>query len=485
MTLEELFFRVKFDGKNAIAGLKNIDKSMKSINRAGKEANHLFNSLVRLLGFAGATQMVIKTSELGRSMELLSDQTGIATDELSRLKTAFSAAGVGGNKLDVILQKINKDIQDTTLGKGSGTLAGMYINVRDKYGKLKKPDEVLKEIAQYAKTKIDSGKDPRSIANLLSSSYGIDQQTANILMQGPEYVDELIRSSAEKFGSLSTQQTKDLSELKSSLDGLKTATTNTATMIIGDLSPYLKDMADGVTWILGTLRDKWKLTPIDVNKERLEAIARGVATNALPIDQLIIAAQKEGIKDVKVRGDKIKFLNENGDWVEFSREEIYSDRIGSTLAGNAITLGMAGTKDKLLANIRYSDFAEQFKNGSYKQKEILRLRDALISGAYTEEDVNKAYNYGMISRGEATSYQNVLSGGFSEDIFGDSYAVNDSYARAIMQADNSSQPDIILNVNTDMTLNKDGTLDQTTSVDGSGGSITQQTFNQVNSIEVN
>jgi len=459
-------FNIAFNGKNAVSGLKNIDKSMKGINKAGREANHLFNSLVRLIGFAGANQMVIKTAEMGRSMELLSDQTGIATGELSRLKTAFSAAGVSGNKLDGILQRINKDIQDTTLGKGSGTLAGMYINVRDKFGKLKKPDEVLKEIAKYAKDKIASGKDPRSIANLLSTTYGIDQQMANILMQGPEYVDELIRSSAEKFGSLSGQQVKDLSELKGSLDGLKTATLNTATTIVGDLAPYLKEMADGVTWILGTLREKWELKPVDTNKERLEAIARGVATGSLSQEQLVYIAQKEGIKDIKVRGDKIKFLDENDNWVEFKREEIYTDRLGSSFGGNIATFGLAGGKDAILANIRYSDFEEKFK-------EMGRIKNAIESGNYNEDDIKKAENMGMITVGEAAYYLNKLPNTkfYSPFDEGEYYLYDNPYAKAFMLADNSGSNEIVLNVNTDLTVNKDGSVEQITSANGESENI--------------
>lgn len=457
-------------GKKAASSLKGIEKGVIRIGKAGKEVNQTFNSLVRLLGFAGMTHMVIETSKMGRSMELLSDQTGVAASELSKLKTAFSAAGVGGNKLDSILQRINKEIQDTTLGLGTGRLAGAHINVRDEYGRLKTPVQVLREISGYAKEKLVN-ETPQTVSNLLATTFGIDQQMANILMKGPDYFDDLISKSADRLGSLSDRQISNLSELQKSIDELTTTAKNTGKTIMGELAPELKSMADAVVPVMKYFADKFSLKQRNnISNVNAEMLGRSILLSKnTPVEQKILALEKAGIKDVRVRGSKIKLLGPDGKWTTVDANDVYSSSIFSGLGYFNPANDWKNYKGRVSAPFVLSDFAE-------KRKEILGIRERLITGAYSEDDVNKAQKYGMITNGEADSYRGVL-GISSESLLGDdSFENQNKFNRAMMLASygNSQQP-IYLEVNNEINQDQNGNtnINTTASINGENQAMVQ------------
>lgn len=469
MKVGEIFYSVVLDSGKAEKGLKRIEKTINRMDKAGKSINKTFNTLASLLGFAGVSKMVSESAQIGRSMELLSDQTGIATSELSRLKTAFSAAGVNGNKLDSVLNKINNELLGIQMGNAdSGALSRIGISPRNKNGKFKNPLDVLKEVADWSKRTLDTGgaKGKRDISFALSQLVGTDQQMANLLMGGSAALEEYINASANRFGSLNDRQIKDLSELKGALDGLVTSGKTLGETMVADLSPYLKEMADTTTAILGTLREKWGLKPID-DSLLPKALATQMIKGNVSYEAAQQVAQRQGY-ELSVRDRYVKVKDKNGKVYKVGIEDVYPYQPFNM---------MQGFRNVASWN-RLSGMAEEQELYKGKMSEFSKIARALNSGNYTKEDADKAYAYGMINGAEYDAYLGVADPNYTtRHLLPEAYAINDKYARAAMEADWSQPIDVTITNNP--IYNKDGTIQQDTSVEVSGGGNRYQSSNSL------
>ena len=112
---------VELNGKKASKELKKIGGVIGGINKTAKTTNKAFGFMMKALGAFGAFKATSHVAEMGKSMSLLSDYTGVASSNISKLRNAFSSIGVSGKSVDAVLSNITDGL--ARLSSGDGAMA--------------------------------------------------------------------------------------------------------------------------------------------------------------------------------------------------------------------------------------------------------------------------------------------------------------------------------------------------------------------------
>ena len=151
ITPEEISIRVGLDAKPAQKGLKNIEKTLKGFGKIGKANNKIFSDFLRLAGFAGLTKMTVDAGNFAHSMHIVSQQTGIAVDKLSKMRNVWVGLGADKKSLATFTQRMSSDLAGFFTGAGSNfysAFARMGISPFDKGGNIRDVKELLGDVSK-------------------------------------------------------------------------------------------------------------------------------------------------------------------------------------------------------------------------------------------------------------------------------------------------------------------------------------------------
>lgn len=294
LTLDSMKIDVDFNGKKAQVGLKQLSGYMKQLQGSGLKVNNVFGKLFKGAGIAGAilglSKMAINASELGRSLGLISDNTGIATSKLSQMRNAFTSAGIQASSLDNALTSISDGLAGLSFGEGAmaSKLAALNISAWEN-GRIKTSDKVLMDIARWTKNQKDLGRDMREISAYLKKSFGFQQDVISKLAEGEIAFD------ASKTGYLYGFQVENLGELNKSYNTFKTTLSTLFNQISADFAPMISGVLEVLSFTFRELQDIWN---------DIMVVFEDVAGDVPVIDWLV-----EGLKVVvKSLSDVLKFL---------------------------------------------------------------------------------------------------------------------------------------------------------------------------------
>ena len=250
---------VELNGKKASKELKKIGGVIGGINKTAKTTNKAFGFMIKALGAFGAFKATSHVAEMGKSMSLLSDYTGVASSNISKLRNAFSSIGVSGKSVDAVLSNITDGLARLSSGDGAmaSRLASMGINAWDRNGGIKDPRSVMYDIADWAKRQKDSGRRTTDIIYWLRQNFNIEQQMAEKMMLGSSGLKAFVESQSKDVGNLSTQQAKQLKELSDTYNKLSATLSSTFSQMVADFSPALKEIAKDVTLLVKFVGDWW------------------------------------------------------------------------------------------------------------------------------------------------------------------------------------------------------------------------------------
>lgn len=344
--IETITIDVLLNGKKAQMGIAQFNKQLKGLQKPVKAVNSGLKKFLSIAALAGVTALFKKAvgeaSEYGRSMTLLSQQTGIAAENLAGLKSAFSAIGLSGNKVNSVITKISSGLAGISMGEGdmASKLSAMGINAWDNEGGVKTADTILGEMANWAKTQKDFGADVRDISYFLQKNFGMEQAMIDKMLLGRDAYESWQKSEIEKTGNVNEHQITKLSDLNESLNTLGETTKNLGIQVIGDLAPYLKEIADTTSGILRNVQKWWQLerTPQEWDKKNYELAGQMRYEGKITDEQYYDFLTKQGIlKDTEkgwyntVTGQYLMFnpagnkksknipiYNENGDVIDLS-----------------------------------------------------------------------------------------------------------------------------------------------------------------------
>lgn len=274
---------VELNGKKASKELKKIGGVIGGINKTAKTTNKVFGFMIKALGAFGAFKATSHVAEMGKSMSLLSDYTGVASSNISKLRNAFSSIGVSGKSVDAVLSNITDGLARLSSGDGAmaSRLASMGINAWDRNGGIKDPRTVMYDIADWAKRQKDSGRRTTDIIYWLRQNFNIEQQMAEKMMLGSAGLRAFVETQSKEVGNLSDLQNQRLRELSDTYNTLSSTISTTFSKMVSDFSEPLKAIAKDITSIVKYVGDWWHKTfamePLS-NEEILEQRAKSAYT---------------------------------------------------------------------------------------------------------------------------------------------------------------------------------------------------------------
>ena len=235
LTAETAQFRQSMD-RAAYQSQKNFSQ----ITSSAKTAAGLLAGLFGASTFAGFIKSQIDAAD---ALNDLSERTGIATDQLSKLQYAAKLSDVSSESLSSNLIRLNKAIAETARGTGEAqnAFSAMGISVKNSDGSLKSSSQVLTEVA----TKFAGFEDGANKSALAIAIFGKSgAELIPLLNQGADGINKMGMELERLGGVIMPDAAKRAGEFNDNLDRLKTAT-GAAGLELGNIFiPYITKLSN-------------------------------------------------------------------------------------------------------------------------------------------------------------------------------------------------------------------------------------------------
>lgn len=224
------------------------------MERASKVANDNFTRMTNAAKMAGgaiaaffairdALYFVKSTIDAADALDNLSQKTGIAVDELSRLQYAAKINEVSAEDLNSGLAKLARSVGEA--GKGTGDAAkaftAMGVNIKDANGNLRSSTDILYDVAD-AFSSYREGIEKTNLAQAIFGKSG--DAYVNLLTQGRDGIKKL-GDEAQKLGAVITPQAaKQAAEFNDNLDRMAALSKGAAISLGNVLLPTLNKLAN-------------------------------------------------------------------------------------------------------------------------------------------------------------------------------------------------------------------------------------------------
>lgn len=319
MKAEEVTIDVVLNGKKAQKEIGALKSSLIGIKKVGDTTTRVFGLLGKALGLFGAIKITSNAAQLGRSISLLADYTGVAATNLSRMRNAFSSVGVAGKEVDNVLNGITEGLAGLAFGDGAmaSKLASMNISAWDENG-IRAPDVLMSKIADWAKTQKEMGRRTTDIIYYLKQNFNMSQKMAEKMMLGSAGLQSFLSKQSEKTGVLTNYQIKNLSELSDEYSQLKATLSNSLDSIVADLGPGLKmqaeflgDISKNVAAFIHKYLGNDKKTPEEWDKINANSIYELYKNGLLSKMEYEEALDKNGFRQEFSKDGKVRIFKGN------------------------------------------------------------------------------------------------------------------------------------------------------------------------------
>lgn len=199
---------------------------------------------VAALGFATAIGVMVKHSiDAADRMGKLSQETGIATKDISELGYAASFSNIGTEELAKSLQKLATTAVD---GAKAGSaqakaFADLGVSVKDSSGNIRATDQILLDVADRF-ANLEDGARKASLAQDLFGKSGA--KLIPFLNQGRAGI-EALRAEAQRLGiSLTDEAARAAGEFNDNMTRLQAVSAGLGRELASKLLPYLIDLTE-------------------------------------------------------------------------------------------------------------------------------------------------------------------------------------------------------------------------------------------------
>ena len=224
----------KFTFQGSLKPLKNFQEDLKgSIVELGKYGLALGATALATAVWANST---LRGAE---SLVRLSQDTDISIKKLQELEYIAAQDGVAFDNVTSSIIGLSEKIGEAAT-QGNEDFNRLGISVRDANGNIKSTEQVLGEITQTFKG-LDS-KQRISFAQKL----GIDKRFIGSLSKTDEELTQLSKT-ANKFGLLTEDQTKQLNNYSAALESMKFGFTAVSRQVGLQFAPTIQALSEGLT----------------------------------------------------------------------------------------------------------------------------------------------------------------------------------------------------------------------------------------------
>lgn len=252
MAIKDILIKIKGDNKDFDKKLKNTDKSMSGFAGSMKKHSGAIKAGLIGIGIAAAvmsTKMVSSTIQAGVAIDKMAKSTGLAYEQVSRLKYAADQEHTSIESLNTGFRKLSKTMYDANegLAESERTFASLGISIHNVDGSLRAVDSVVMETADIFANMTDDTK-KAALAQELFGRSGMDM--IPLLELGSAGINEL-GDEAERLGLvMSETAAKDMKAFDDQMTKMKGAIAGTGVQLTTALMPHLLEFADWLSMLV-------------------------------------------------------------------------------------------------------------------------------------------------------------------------------------------------------------------------------------------
>ena len=300
--------------------LKSVQKKLRAASRDIRNGFEGIKDMALTAG-AGITALAgagtgvwfatTAAAETATQMDMMSRQTGVATERLQAWQAVAVQSGMEGEEFAEALRDMNIELSDAATG-GKDELAQLLekvgISARDASGNIKTADQVFLDFADAVARQTDSAVQLRMAISAFGEDTGA--KLLPMLQKGSAAFRESEEAMKAAGSAISQNQIDSLKSFRAEWESVKMTFSSASTSMLSALAPSLSAVAEG----LGTVLDR--IRPL--LQEKAEEWANNLATGISKIPLDVIA-------------DKIGALIQGG--------EALKEEFG--VVGQALSLAMA------------------------------------------------------------------------------------------------------------------------------------------------
>jgi hypothetical protein len=240
-TIGSLSVNIDANTTGLSAGLTSAEKQTKQFQaQLGALGDKLkvVGPLAAAAGAAFAVGMVKSVADAADALGDLSERTGIAVEDLSRLQYVAQLSGSSAEGMNAAIIKLSQGIAN-----GNPAFEAMGVAVKNADGSLRSQSDVLNDVADKFATYRD-GTAKTALAMQLFGKAGAEM--VGVLNQGSAGIKELADESDRLGNTISTKTAEQAARFNDNLDKLSIAAGGVARTIAGPLIEGLADLTGGL-----------------------------------------------------------------------------------------------------------------------------------------------------------------------------------------------------------------------------------------------
>jgi hypothetical protein len=240
-TIGSLSVNIDANTTGLSAGLTSAEKQTKQFQaQLGALGDKLkvVGPLAAAAGAAFALNMVKSVADAADALGDLSERTGIAVEDLSRLQYVAQLSGSSADGMNAAIIKLSQGIAN-----GNPAFEAMGVAVKNADGSLRSQSDVLNDVADKFATYRD-GTAKTALAMQLFGKSGAEM--VGVLNQGSAGIKELADESDRLGNTISTKTAEQAARFNDNLDKLSIAAGGVARTISGPLIESLADLTGGL-----------------------------------------------------------------------------------------------------------------------------------------------------------------------------------------------------------------------------------------------
>jgi len=215
------------------------EKNFKQISSFAKVAA---GALAALYSVQGITSFVKAQIDAQDALNDMSERTGVAVEELSKLRYAAKLSDVDVGTLQQGITKLNKAMVDTANNTGSArnAFAALGISVKNSDGSLKTNSQVLNELSDSFSSYADGANKSALAIDIFGKS---GAELIPLLNQGSQGLKAMGDELAMLGGVVTAQAARNAGIFNDNLDKLRISGSAFGMTIANQIMPYLNRLA--------------------------------------------------------------------------------------------------------------------------------------------------------------------------------------------------------------------------------------------------
>lgn len=315
--------------------LKSLQQKMRTASRDMRDGFSSISDAAKMAGAgiaavagagAGVWYATTAAAETATQMDMMSRQTGVATERLQAWQATAIASGMEGQEFAEALRDMNIELSDAATG-GKDELAQLLqkvgISARDAAGNIKTADQVFLDFADAVARQKDSAIQLRMAISAFGEDTGA--KLLPMLQKGSQAFRESEAAMKAAGSAITQDQIDTLKAFRAEWESVKNQFSVASTSMLSTLAPALGALAEGVQAVIERIRP--------LLQERAEEWARGLAT---AIDRIPWESIADKISALVEGGEKLREeFGVVGSAVAFAFEHI-GEVIGLYVAGKTV-----------------------------------------------------------------------------------------------------------------------------------------------------